>query len=97
MAAITYNGTNHDEIANALTALKTTTARPCTFEPVPGPEHCGFTQVWPDGQRLDNRWILRVGDTLNTDTGAVTAAGELVDYADVVVPVAPVEADGVEV
>lgn len=84
---ITYTGDNHTDIADALQRLKPDTV--ITADPVPG--GCHFHQTWPDtevngrtvpGQTIHSRWILRVGDSLDTATGAVRNAVGPVDWAD---------------
>ena len=88
MASITYDGDNHAELADMLAAVKPGTR----FEAHLGDKQVSFTQVIPDprgDQRIPDRCVLRVGDTLHPN-GAVSAAGDLVDYADVVPPADPV-------
>lgn len=64
---------NIEEIRKALDALKPRS------EVKVGTAHGGegafaFDQVWPDGQISRSRWIIKVGQSLETETGEVLSA-----------------------
>jgi hypothetical protein len=78
---IKYNGSNAEEIRDALNSLK------AHQEVLVGEESGGTLRLdgrWPDGQISEGRWILRIGDSLNTETGETSRDGEILDDADII-------------
>ena len=78
---IEYDGNNSNEIRHALDSMKNNqTVRI-------GAEVDGVLRldsVWPDGQVSEGRWHLRVGDSLDPETGATYGKdGKPVDDAEV--------------
>jgi hypothetical protein len=72
VSRIRYDGTpaGAEKIRAAVAAIKSKQ----TIHARRGGDRLELDQEWPDGQVIPNRWTLRVGDHLDTATGAVVDA-----------------------